>query len=248
MLGKKPIPLWYWSFCLRLAGIFSSEPDLLFPAHEFLRSSGESLKIEELKTLLMNDTLGEWALDAQTIILVWEILHRERPRLIVECGAGISTLALAQYAATSSDGDPCFIVSLEQDFETAQSIRERLSTVDLQRFVQIVYSPLDAKGNYSLHNFEAVLAQLPRRFIDFLMIDGPAGETGCRLGTLPMLLGHCTEGAKWFLDDAFRDGEMRILNQWSRLTEIEIEGIYPIGKGLAAGLVQHTSHRRNQSF
>jgi hypothetical protein len=226
-----------------LAGIFGSEPDLLFPPAESLRSSGESLEIQELKALLVNDTLGEWALDAQTIILVWEILHLEKPRLIVECGAGISTLALAQYAALATcEGNPCFIVSLEQGFETAQSIRARLSNVGLERFVQIVHSPLDAKGNYSLHNFEEVLAQLPRRLIDFLMIDGPAGETGCRLGTLPMLLDHCTEGAKWFLDDAFRDGEMRILSEWSRLTGVEVKGIYPIGKGLATGLIQRTSH------
>ena len=239
--GEKPIPLWYWAFSRRLAGIFSSEPDLLFPPYEFLRSTGESLKVEELKTLLLNDTLGEWTLDAQTIILVWEILHREKPRLIVECGAGISTLALAQYAATaSSDGDPCFIVSLEQDSEMAQSIRGRLSKVGLESFVQVVHSPLDANDNYSLHNFEKVLARLPRKYIDFLVIDGPQGAIGCRLETLPMLLGHCMEGAKWFLDDAFRDGEMRILHQWSHLASIEVEGIYPIGKGLGAGSVRQT--------
>jgi Methyltransferase domain len=239
--GTKPIPLWYWSFCLRLAGIFSSGPDLLFPPYEFLRSSGESLKIEELNTLLMNDTLGEWSLDAQTIVLLWEILHRVKPKLVVECGAGISTLVLARYAAlASSEGESCCIVSLEQDFETTQSVRLRLSSVSLDRFVQVVHSPLDANDNYSLHNFEKVLARLPRKCIDFLVIDGPAGAIGCRLETLPMLLGHCLGGAKWFLDDAFRDGEMRILHQWSRLASIEVEGIYPIGKGLGAGSIRHT--------
>ena len=239
--GEKPIPLWYWAFSRRLAGIFSSEPDLLFPPYEFLRSSGESLKVEELKTLLMNDTLGEWALDAQTISVVWKILHREKPRLVVECGAGISTLVLARYAAlTFSERNPCFIVSLEQDFATTQSIFARLGDAGLERFVQIVHSPLDANDNYSLHNFEKVLARLPRKYIDFLVIDGPEGAIGCRLETLPMLLGHCVEGAKWFLDDAFRDGEMRILHQWSHLASIEVEGIYPIGKGLGAGSVRHT--------
>jgi hypothetical protein len=241
--GGKPVPLWYWALFRRFTGIFSSGLDLLFPPYESLRSSGESLKIEELKTLLMSDTLGEWALDAQTIILLWEILHREKPRLIVECGAGISTLVLARYAALAfSERDPCFIVSLEQDFATTQSIFARLGDAGLERFVQIVHSPLDANDNYSLHNFEKVLARLPRKRIDFLVIDGPAGVTGCRLATLPMLLGHCREGARWFLDDAFRDGEMRILNQWSRLIGIRVEGIYPIGKGLGTGSVQHRSH------
>jgi len=240
--GEKPIPLWYWELSRRLTGIFGSAPDLLFPPYEFLRSTGESLKkIQELNTLLMNDTLGEWSLDAQTIVLLWEILHREKPRLVVECGAGISTLVLARYAAlASSEGESCCIVSLEQDFETTQSVRLRLNSVSLDRFVQVVHSPLDANDNYSLHNFEKVLARLPRKCIDFLVIDGPAGAIGCRLETLPMLLGHCMGGAKWFLDDAFRDGEMRILHQWSRLASIEVEGIYPIGKGLGAGSIRHT--------
>jgi hypothetical protein len=238
--GGKPVPLWYWALFRRFTGIFSSGLDLLFPSYESLRSSGESLKIEELKTLLMSDTLGEWALDAQTIILLWEILHREKPRLIVECGAGISTLVLARYAALAfSERDPCFIVSLEQDFETSRSVRLRLSSVSLDRFVNVVHSPLDPNGNYSLDNFEKVLARIPRRSIDFLVIDGPAGVTGCRLATLPMLLTHCKEGARWFLDDAFRDGEMRILKQWSRLIGIQVEGIYPIGKGLGTGSVRH---------
>ena len=244
--GTKPIPLWYWELSRRLTRVFGSGPDLLFPPYEFLYSSGESLEIEELKTLLMNDTLGGWSLDAQTIVLLWEILHREKPRLVVECGAGISTLVLARYAAlASSERDPCCIVSLEQDFETAQSIRLRLSSVSLNRFVQVVHSPLDSNGNYSLRNFEEALARLPRRSIDFLMIDGPAGVTGCRLATLPMLLGHCRDGARWFLDDAFRDGEMRILNQWSSLAGIEVEGIYPIGKGLGLGSVCHPPPIRN---
>jgi predicted O-methyltransferase YrrM len=244
--GTKPIPLWYWELSRRLTGVFSSGPDLLFPPDEFLRSSGDSLEIEELKTLLMNDTLGEWSLDAQTIVLLWGILHREKPRLVVECGAGISTLVLARYAAVaSSEGVPCYIVSLEQDFETTQSIRLRLSSVNLDPFVQVVHSPLDPNGNYSLHCFEKVLARLPRRSIDFVMIDGPAGVTGCRLGTLPALRGHCAEDAKWVLDDAFRDGEMRILNQWSSLAGIEVEGIYPLGKGLGIGSVRHPAPIHN---
>lgn len=238
--GVKPIPLRYWSFYHRLITIFIPEPDLLFPSYEWLRSSGTSLRIEELKSLLMNDVLGEWALDAQTINFIWEMLQRTRPRLIVECGAGISTLVLARYAALASSSEmPCRVISLEQDFNTAQSIRWRLSKVGLESLAEIVHSPLDANGNYSLDNFKQVLARLPRRFIDFLMIDGPAGEIGCRMGTLPMLVNHCSDGAKWFLDDAFRDGEMKILGHWSRLDGVAVEGIYPMGKGLGTGFIQH---------
>jgi hypothetical protein len=42
---------------------------------------------------------------------------------------------------------------------------------------------------------------------------------------------------RWFLDDAFRDGELGVLNQWTGLSGIFVDGIYPIGKGLGAGVV-----------
>ena len=44
-------------------------------------------------------------------------------------------------------------------------------------------------------------------------------------------------GARWFLDDSFRDGELRVLNHWNRVHGIVVEGIYPIGKGLGVGIV-----------
>jgi len=50
-----------------------------------------------------------------------------------------------------------------------------------------------------------------------------------------MLAKFSHHGARWFLDDAFRDGELGILRKWQRLPGIEVNGIYPIGKGLATG-------------
>lgn len=45
------------------------------------------------------------------------------------------------------------------------------------------------------------------------------------------------QGARWFLDDAYRDGELEVLNKWTGLTGIIVDGIYPIGKGLGTGFV-----------
>lgn len=235
-----PIPLWYWSFFRRLVTIFDPGLDRLFPPVQSLRSRGEAIQVEELRPLLNGEVLGEWSLDAATITLLWEILQREKPRLVVECGSGISTLVLARYAASFSEKDPCFVISLEQDCETSRLVDARLHTVNLDAFARVVHSPLNADGTYSLDRFEQVLATIPWRSIDFLLIDGPAGASDCRLGTLPRLRRYCAEIAKWVLDDALRDGELRILDQWSRLTGIEVEGIYPLGKGLGTGSVDRS--------
>ena len=55
--------------------------------------------------------------------------------------------------------------------------------------------------------------------------------------TLPQLAPLCAAGAKWFLDDSLRDGELRALQVWANLPGITVQGIYPLGKGLATGFV-----------
>ncbi len=65
--------------------------------------------------------------------------------------------------------------------------------------------------------------------------DGPSGPVGCRLGTISMLAKFSHHGARSLLDNTFRDGELEILQKWQQLPNIEVNGIYPIGKGLATG-------------
>jgi len=41
------------------------------------------------------------------------------------------------------------------------------------------------------------------------------------------------------LDDAYRDGELSVLNKWTTLNGIMVDGIHPIGKGLGTGIVKY---------
>jgi len=54
----------------------------------------------------------------------------------------------------------------------------------------------------------------------------------------PMLERFARPDARWFLDDAFRDGELDCLREWNQQQRCSIAGIWPIG-GLAMGTVQH---------
>lgn len=236
--GSSPVSLNYWIAVRNLlhhAGM--RESDLLFPPYELLRSHGTLLNISELRVLLANETLGLWALDAETIAVLWDSLWRDRPRVILECGAGVSTLVLAIYAVLASErlGDHHFVFSLEQDLQIKERVEEKLKENHLDDWVQIIHAPLDDKGMYNLDGLRKALLAGPQ--IDWILIDGPSGPPRCRFNTLPALVGFCRVRATWFLDDAFRDAELRILREWRNMPRISVEGIYPVGKGLARGYV-----------
>ena len=53
-----------------------------------------------------------------------------------------------------------------------------------------------------------------------------------------MLERFCRPGARWLLDDGFRDGELDFLREWQQRKQCVVAGIWPTGKGLAMGIVK----------
>jgi len=129
------------------------------------------------------------------------------------------------------------VFSLEQDMQIKEAIEGRLTEAGLSEHVRILHTPLSAQGTYQL-DIGKLWGLLGSKRADWLLIDGPFGPEGCRVSTLTLLARFCRPGARWFMDDAFRDGELRILREWFGLPGIVVEGIYPIGKGLGTGIVK----------
>ncbi len=238
--GKGPVRLTYWFGLRSLAGTIFRKPNPLFSS---LQTFGKSLATPDLQQLLWDDVLGIWALDAATLSVIWRELYHDQPGIILECGSGISTLCLAKYALLQSArlGTHCIVISLEQDEQVKRTVEQRLAESDLDKWAEIVYAPIKVEQmcdmeiwNYNVD--EAYLNdKLGTRKADWVLVDGPSGPAGCRLGTVPMLAKFSHRGARWFLHDAFRDGELEIVRKWQRFPGIEVNGIYPVGKGLATG-------------
>jgi predicted O-methyltransferase YrrM len=235
----RPVPLSYWSLYRDILGMITRTPsNAIFPSADSRCSIGE-VAVPELCDLLSNDELGYWSLDAETILFLWNILHRASPKIILEYGSGISTIVLARYALlASSTGQECFIVSLEQDLEAKKATEDRLRRLGLDCFVQLWHIPADRITGYDRSVLSTSLTPILQTPVDFVLIDGPAGEPGCRLQTLPMLAPYIRNGTLWVMDDAFRDGELSILQRWTKHETIVVTGVYPIGKGLAAGMAR----------
>jgi hypothetical protein len=217
-------------------------PDPLVPPMETFRGTGSALSDPELARILEKDELGTWALDVASIEVLWEKLQADQPAAVMEFGAGVSTVLLARYAQWREEtrAERPIIISLEQDAGVREKVEQRLASLGMSEGVHVMHAPLSETSRYRI-DLEQLKQRLNGRAFDWLLIDGPAGPEGCRDSTLPDVMALCRDGARWFLDDALRDGELGILRAWSRLRGVEVEGIYPIGKGLASGRLRRNS-------
>jgi len=233
----RPTSLTYWHAVRRAVRVLSPKEDALFPpTFTSLQSRGETLPIPQLADILAADELGVSALDSATITHLWLALMRERPHVIIECGSGVSTIVLAKFLSGFPDANRRHLLTIEQDRSYLAHCATRLKALNLARFVTLLHVPLSPHGAYQFPSAPELRACLDERWIDWIVIDGPFGPSGCRANTLPALAPFARCGARWWLDDALRDGELGILRQWART--FSIDGIYPLGKGLATGRVR----------
>ena len=83
---------------------------------------------------------------------------------------------------------------------------------------------------------------LEGRRADLVFVDGPANWLGkrgdCRFGTLPAARAWSNDGAVFAADDALRPRDLAIVRRWANLPFVDIEGIVPLGRGLAVGHVR----------
>jgi len=239
LFGTAPVPYWYWIILRKLVFFISQDADPL--RVEITSTRGDVSFVPPLEGLLnASDTLGLWTLGQKSLNFFWRQLEQHKPRVIVEFGAGLSTLLLTTYANRESEyGRQVTIISIEQSVEVKSEVESRLSRHGLRS--EILYFPAEPTG-YAI-SLDALKRVLDGKLVDFVIVDGPAGPNGCRTGTLQKILSFCRNGAQWYLDDSYRDSELSTLAQWSEAEEILIRGIIPLEHGIATGIVKTHSCR-----
>lgn len=158
----------------------------------------------------------------------------EKPRCVVECSSGISTLVLARCMQLNGAGK---VYSLEHDPVYARRTRRQLELHGLDAWATVVDAPLTLQEFGAGKQVWYDSAGLPTGLqIDMIVIDGPpqAVADAARYPAGPVLFPRLRHGAKVFLDDASRPGEQAALERWSReFPLLEIEAL-PCEKGAAA--------------
>jgi len=160
---------------------------------------------------------GSWAISPATLLYIWKYLKKNKPMHILEYGSGASTKLFAMYAEDMRAlGEIVTVTSFDHDEKWLHEAQAVLSQAGLENNVNLVHAPLAEQKlmgksivTYKI-NPQAVCSNTS---VDFCLIDGPPGTVG-RIGTLPLVVPYLADGAAIFLDDAFRDGELSIMDAW----------------------------------
>lgn len=157
-----------------------------------------------------------WAASPDFLMELTRHALQHKPRSVVECSSGASTLVLARCMQINGGGK---VYSLEHDPLYAQETRTQLARHGLSEFAQVLVAPLRPMeiggASWSWYAHEVLPAALE---IDMLAIDGPPMATGtlARYPAGPALFPRLSPNAAVFLDDARRDDETAILERWQR--------------------------------
>jgi predicted O-methyltransferase YrrM len=154
-------------------------------------------------------SLGSWKADVGLLRLVSEHIAAHRPKVVVEFGAGASTLIAARALQRAGGGR---LYSFEQHEDFVEATRQWLGEYGLE--AEIRAAPLEPSrhwpGLWYRHG------PLPER-IDLLVIDGPPWTIHpLTRGAADGLFDRIAVGGTVMLDDAARPGERLVARRWRK--------------------------------
>jgi hypothetical protein len=159
--------------------------------------------------------LSGWAADSILVHSAARLMVEARPRLVLECGSGSSTIAIA-HCLRALGGR---IISLEHDPAYARRTAAMLRLYGLDDLATVVTAPLvsrEVNGKTACW-YDATYEPFLSEPIDVLLVDGPPKATGpqARYLALPILKSRLAPECWILLDDGDRPDERAIAHAWS---------------------------------
>jgi predicted O-methyltransferase YrrM len=159
---------------------------------------------------------GGWAINpffGEEIVLT---LLDERPKLVVECGSGSSTVLIAACLRQLGQGR---LIAVEHDATYARRTESLLTFHGLNEVARVVEAPLVKQSIDGLvfEWYSDAFRQHILEDIDVLVVDGPPGATGprARYPAVPLLKKALSPKCVILLDDANRTDEQWIGKKWA---------------------------------
>ncbi len=239
---QRPAPL---SQCIQLqkrVTQFFQNTTLLLPPNKQLMGKGECLRDRELASIFHGVEIGEWSLSLHIIDWLVDFLYRERPRVVLEFGSGISTACMCVILRRIHGADGFRLLSLDQDVQCIEQTRERLHRLDCSSSWRVLHTPLIPAVVDGRSTFFYDIDHLAHEHFtwlgkaEFALIDGPFADGPCRYGTLPKVRAQLAPGARFVMDDALREKELVSGALWAR-EGIVVQGVLTLGWGLMVGTV-----------
>lgn len=155
------------------------------------------------------------SVSSTALLYIYEILDNAKPELLMELGAGVSTLVLGYWASRNN----AKLISVENNEEYLRRVLSWVDEHKLQNSVDVLHSPLvnhDVSGQVFLWYEASIFERISQ--VDFLFVDGPKGELQAlsRYPAMPMLVEKLSDNAVVALDDAARNDEQKIVRLWNK--------------------------------
>lgn len=157
--------------------------------------------------------LRGWAGSPDFLLTITDMARSRRPRTVVECGSGASTVVVARCLQMNGEGH---VYSLEHDPEYAAKTFELLRQYGVADWATVLHAPLVRAGGESPWYDDTVIPS-DTGPIDLLIVDGPPASLAplVRLPALPKLMPRLAKSAVVILDDADREAEREAVRRWT---------------------------------
>jgi len=155
--------------------------------------------------------LGSWKADVGLLSMVVDHILAEKPKLVVEFGAGASSLIVARALQMAGGGTH---IAFDQHADFVQATKEWLAQHGLSADLRAV--PLCPASN-GWNGLWYDHGPLPDN-IDFMLIDGPPWTIHpFTRGSAATQFGNIAPGGTVMLDDGARPGERIIARRWKKM-------------------------------
>ncbi len=160
--------------------------------------------------------MRSYAASPDFLCLLYDLIREHKPGLVLECGAGVSTLISAYALQQNGKGR---VVALEHDSYYADLSRRTLREHGLAEVAEVLHAPLKS---YSVEGEEIPwydLSSLPTDVeIDLLVVDGPPStfHVRARYPAYPLLKDWLSSRAVILVDDGIRPAEREMVERWAQ--------------------------------
>ncbi len=173
------------------------------------------LNLIQLKAPLAE--MGGWAASPDFMRVIAQYIIKNKPKTIVECGSGVSTVLMAYFLEKNKTGR---LLSLENAPEFAEKTRQEIAIHQLDNFVDVIDAPLIGipykEKVQKWYNIEG----LDFGTIDLLVVDGPRGD---RYPALSFLKQYMNEQTIVIVDDCKREKDTNTIKKWVELYDLNVQ-------------------------
>ncbi len=178
--------------------------------------------------------LGGWSIDSFLGRQLVQHILEYRPKCVVELGSGTSTILIARTLMLLEESDVTHIV-VDHEEKYLDLTRNIARLNGVANHIEFIYCPLVRYEAFDKLWYSDLTEWLETQKIDLLVVDGPPGylQPHSRYPALPLLHPLLAEHCTIVLDDAIRQEEHEIAQQWvAEFPEFKLE-IRTDGHGIA---------------